>query len=369
MLIKKKDRNKIKFALVLPSLQPGGMERVMSELANYFSEYKNIEIYLILFGKEPYIFYPLNNKIHILKFKDKFNDKLRIIESVKRAIFIRKNIISIQPQAILSFGTQWNNLILLALWGLKFPIYVSDRGNPTRKYKFTTELLRILLYPCATGIISQTKIGSEIILKKIKKANVIIIGNPIKSVKQDNYEKENIILTIGRLISTKHHDRLIDIFSRINDSTWKLVIVGDNALKQNNYDKLAKQIDKLGLKDRIILCGFQKNIDQFYCKAKIFAFTSSSEGFPNVIGEAMSAGLPVVAYDCVAGPSEMIEDGKNGFLIPLFDDKMFEEKLRYLMTHEEEAKKMGEYARESIKRFSVEVIAEKFYKTLIGDVE
>lgn len=63
------------------------------------------------------------------------------------------------------------------------------------------------------------------------------------------------------------------------------------------------------------------------------------------IGEAMRAGLPVVGYDCVAGPSEMIDNGKNGFLIPLFDDRLFVEKLQYLAEHKDNRELMGQYAR------------------------
>jgi glycosyltransferase involved in cell wall biosynthesis len=67
-------------------------------------------------------------------------------------------------------------------------------------------------------------------------------------------------------------------------------------------------------KDKVFLEGEQKEIDPWYHRAKLFAFTSSSEGYPNVVGEALSAGLPVVAYDCIAGPSDMIDDGKTGIL-------------------------------------------------------
>lgn len=63
----------------------------------------------------------------------------------------------------------------------------------------------------------------------------------------------------------------------------------------------------------------------------------------------MSAGLPVVSYDCVAGPSDMIEDGRNGFLIPVFDDELMKEKLLYLMDNDSERNSMGNYAKESIK--------------------
>ena len=99
-------------------------------------------------------------------------------------------------------------------------------------------------------------------------------------------------------------------------------------------------------------------------KSKIFAFTSSSEGFPNVIGEAMSAGLPVVAYDCIAGPSDMVIDGENGFLIPLFDQSSFKQRLSQLIKDESLRNKMGHCAKTSICRFGEEFITEQYYEVI-----
>ena len=108
-------------------------------------------------------------------------------------------------------------------------------------------------------------------------------------------------------------------------------------------------------------------MDTYYQRAKIFAFTSGSEGFPNVIGEAMSAGIPVVAYDCVAGPAEMIEDGKNGYLVPLFDKQLFAEKLGFLIQNEGKRAAMGIQSRIKIGQFFRKEIAEKFYQYITSN--
>ena len=172
------------------------------------------------------------------------------------------------------------------------------------------------------------------------------------------------MVSVGRLIDTKNFDQLIDIFATIDAPDWKLVIVGGDANKQTNMSKLQKQIDDCQLNDRVILAGQQKDVESYLLKSKIFAFTSSSEGFPNVIGEAMSAGLPVVAYDCIAGPSDMIEDGINGYLIPLFDKNRYAYKLRELMFDKENIKRMSVYATQSIQRFNVNQITEAYYHVL-----
>ena len=140
----------------------------------------------------------------------------------------------------------------------------------------------------------------------------------------------------------------------------KLYEQAKSAIKENNLIKLERQIKSLGLENQVVLTGEQKNVERYYLKSKIFAFTSSIEGFPNVIGEALSAGLPVIAYDCIAGPSEMITDGENGFLIPVFDDIMFQEKLHKLMNDEALMKSIGEKAKKRIHKFSVESIGKQY---------
>ena len=146
-----------------------------------------------------------------------------------------------------------------------------------------------------------------------------------------------------------------------------MIIVGGDALKQKNSVLLQKQIDDLGLTDRIILAGSQKDVVSYLLRSKIFAFTSSSEGFPNVIGEALAAGLPVIAYDCIAGPADMVEDGKNGYLIPLFAEEMFKKKLVYLMQHDEVRNQMVQNAPPSVLKYSTSVVCEKYLDFILNN--
>ena len=253
---------------------------------------------------------------------------------------------------------------MLALYGLKFPIFISDRCRPNKSFGKLHDTLRKWLYPQAAGVIAQTKKAKEIYATQFKNDNVVVIGNPVRQIESRQAERENIVVSVGRLIDTKNYDQLIEIFSKIDVAGWKLVIVGGDALKQKNSMKLQQQINDLGLQDKIILAGTQKDVESYLMKSKIFAFTSCSEGFPNVIGEAMSAGLPVVAYDCIAGPSDMILDGENGFLIPLFDKEMFVGKLKDLMENNDKISSMGTNAKKSMERFSTDKVCEAYYRVL-----
>ncbi len=359
---------KKKICFVIPSLQCGGMERVMSELLNYFSANNNYELHLILYGQKREIFYKINNSIFIHKPRFDFNNAYRFYYSLKTLFYLRKVIKQINPVSILSFGELWNNFVLISTLGLKYPVYVSDRSSPAKRYKISQELLRKILYKNASAVIVQTEKAKEIYKNKFIYKNIVVIGNPIRAISSlQKAARENTVLTVGRLIKTKHHDELIKIFLKINMPGWKLIIAGDDAQKQKNRAKLEKMIKDNNAEEKVILAGTVENLDELYLKSKIFAFTSSSEGFPNVIGEAQAAGLPVIAFDCIAGPSDLIENGINGILIPLFDYKAYEEKLRILMRDENLRFQLGEKARESIKNFSIENICKKFEKILLGN--
>lgn len=356
----------MRICFVIPGLSnSGGMERVMSQIVNYVAENKNDELHLLMYGAGcEKIFFDISKKvtIHIPQFK--YSAGNRRMYAIKALKFIRQTVKLISPDTILSFGEIWNNFVLLALYGLKYPIYISDRCRPNKSFGRFHDTLRKWLYPKSTGVIAQTEKAKQIYLTQFKHDNIVVIGNPIRQIEDRGIARENIVVSVGRLIDTKNFDQLIDIFAKIDAPDWKLVIVGGDANQQTNMSKLQKQIDDCQLNARVILAGQQKDVESYLLKSKIFAFTSSSEGFPNVIGEAMSAGLPVVAYDCIAGPSDMIEDGMNGYLIPLFDKKKYGYKLRELMLDEESVKRMGGYASQSIQRFNVNQITEAYYHVL-----
>lgn len=337
------------------------MERVMAQLANNFAIRQNIEVHIVLIGSKREIAYSISDSIIVHRPAFEFNNGRRKIDTARTIRFLRSEVKQINPDAVLSFGEMWNNLVLIALKGLDIPVYISDRSQPGKDLGKLHNYLRNNLYPDAAGYIAQTNKAKEICLSRGWNENVQVVGNPIRTIQtnRDNH-RENIVLSVGRLIKTKHFDQLIKMFVEIGNPNWKLVIVGGDAKKQQVSKELKNLIQELSAEDRVILEGEQKNIDSYYRKSKIFAFTSSSEGFPNVVGEALSAGLPVVAYDCVAGPSEMIKDGLNGFLIPLFDHESFKKKLKLLITDDNLCLGMGDNAKSSIEQFSVVSIADQY---------
>lgn len=352
---------------MIPSLQAGGMERVMSELAWSYSDRDDIDLHLVLYGISREIFYPIPANIRVYKPGFKFNNRYRFFYTIRTLAFLRGTIKNIHPVSVLSFGEYWNNFVLLSLLGLKYPVFVSDRSQPNKSLGRFHDFLRQRLYPYASGIILQTAKAREIFLQNNRHKNITVIGNPIRSIKEKAgvHQKVLRVLMVGRLIKTKNQDLLIKMFAKVCSPDWTLMIVGYDHLKQEHMERLKELARKMGVEKQVIFTGKSNHIEELYLSSSIFAFTSSSEGFPNVIGEAMSAGLPVVAFDCIAGPSEMIEDGVTGFLSPLFEESEFELKLEQLMNDEALRLQMGERAKERMKDFAKDKIANEFLQFIL----
>jgi GalNAc-alpha-(1->4)-GalNAc-alpha-(1->3)-diNAcBac-PP-undecaprenol alpha-1,4-N-acetyl-D-galactosaminyltransferase len=178
-----------KIVFLIPALISGGMERVMAEIINYCSNYKNDELHIILYGKPCDMFYSLSDKVIIHRHKFKYDDKYRFVYSLKTLVYLRKEVKSIQPDTILSFGEIWNSFVLLSLFGLVYPIYISDRCQPDKTFGWRQEVLRKWLYPRARGLIFQTDKAKEIYQKKYRIKYGEVLANPIRDIKVDDNRK------------------------------------------------------------------------------------------------------------------------------------------------------------------------------------
>ncbi len=347
--------------LVIPSLCDGGMERVMSELARFLVTHTSVEVHMVLFGRKPVVFYPLPGELLLHMPGIRFCNALRWVSGLQRMLFLRREVAGIASPVVLSFGEYWNSFVILALLGRKVRLFLSDRCAPGKRLDGIHELLRRHLYPQAAGIVVQSASAERFYRQMFPKSHLAVIPNPVREIAPaPSAEKEKMLLVVSRMITTKHHDRLLTIFSHLEAPGWKLVLVGGDDQHQHHLDRLSQLARTLGIRDRVAFEGERQEVDGYYRRAAIFLFTSSSEGFPNVVGEAMSAGLPVVSYDCVAGPSELITNGENGFLVPLFDDALFGERVRQLVEDEALRHRMGTRARESMRRFRLEEVGQQY---------
>lgn len=152
------------------------------------------------------------------------------------------------------------------------------------------------------------------------------------------------VLAVGRLDYQKGFDRLIDAWSLLPASLrerWQLDLFGQGEWR----DMLQQQIDRLGLKESVRIHPPTKEIAQEYSTSAFLAMSSHYEGFPMVMIEAMSSGLPVVSFDYPCGPKDIIHDGKNGLLVKEGDVSALARALERLMTNDDLRVRLGEAAR------------------------
>lgn len=172
---------------------------------------------------------------------------------------------------------------------------------------------------------------------------------------------EKIVFAAGRLTKAKGFDYLIKSWEIIEKDfpDWKLCIAGEGEDKE----LLFNMIHKKSLKS-VEMLGLVKDIQQYYQKCAFFVLPSRNEGFGMVLIEAMAYGKPVVSFACKAGPSEIISDGTDGFLVQTGDYKTFALKMKCLMESEQLRIKMGKNAKESTKRFDTDSILDQWEELL-----
>ena len=193
-----------------------------------------------------------------------------------------------------------------------------------------------------------------------KKEKLFVIPNPNtyeKIHEQSLKNKDNIVLYVGRLsYSPKRVDRLITIWKNIEYQfpEWKFLIIGDGPERT----RLEALVLKYKLK-RISFLGYQ-DPEVYYQKARIFCLSSTYEGFGMVLTEAMQHKVVPMAFDSYKALHDIVEDKKNGFVIPPFDLSAYASRLSLLMKDFRLCAQLAENAQEKALEFDVEKIGEKW---------
>lgn len=331
-------------AFIIPTLSGGGAERVVGSLSMYLSEVFNV--YIIVYKKTDQM-YPYKGKIINLKlpylpyYITYFN---RLILKYFR-IIKNKKLYDIDVSISFIAGPNIMNLLTRC----KKKVIISVRDFKSEQKGIINKILNIfikILYNKSDMIISISKGVSEDLYYnyKINKNIINTIYNPIRINEIQKRKKEKIedmykpifehpvIITSGRLVHVKCQWALIRAFSNLKGKIpdLHLVIIGKGPLR--GY--LSDLAESLGMRNSVHFLGFQENPFTFLNQSKIFVLPSLSEGFGNVIIEALACSIPVVSTDCPAGPREIltgrptfdyhltkIEYAQYGVLVPRFDPK------------------------------------------------
>ena len=355
---------------VIHQLDGGGAEKMMVKILNHFIS-KDIEVHLVIFK-------------NIGENKKLLSDKVEVHDlnkpSVSRGLVnCLKTIYHIKPTIVLS-GIGHLNLILSPFIPLMKRLLPSSRWiaretsiiSLKAQREGHTKLFNFLskqFYHHYDLVITQSEDMQNDLKRNYPKMyeKSIIINNPVTVEKIEkmgleenpfSQEGERVeLVTVGALRGEKQHEFMLELLTLL-PSKYFLTIVGTGSREE----ELKGLAEELHISERVNFVGYQSNPFPYVKNADIFLLTSAYEGLPNVLLEANALGTPIVAFNCQGGVSEIIEQGANGFYVPLGDIESLKERIEKI----DELKLSSDEMIEMIKnRYSDEIIFAQYEKAFL----
>ncbi|MBX4200624.1 glycosyltransferase [Candidatus Parcubacteria bacterium] len=282
-----------------------------------------------------------------------------------------------KPDIFVSMFTRFNLIALLIkmVSGLKTRFLIIEHTTPSRlhltakrfshkiiAYFFLSSLLKFF-YPRADKIICVSAGIQEDVAKFIPISDKItVVYNPVISGQVHQLaaqrtehswlvdKKVPVVMAMGRLVAAKDYPTLLKAFTLASaQMPLRLIILGEGIGKE----PLVALARKMNISDSVDFLGFKNNPYGYLSAADLFISSSMREGFSNAIVEAMACGVPVIATRC-AGPEEIIEDGKNGILVPIGAEKTLSEQIIRVLTDKVLSEKLSMEGKKRSDFFQVE---------------
>ena len=375
--------HKKRAVFIINSLTVGGAERVMCTfLASSASERADFEISLVLLDIEESP-YQLADWVEVHQL-DSRGSLLRGIVALL-SLFRR-----LHPDVSISFLTRANlaNVLVSAFW--RIPCIISERINTSTHFRddWTGRLAKVLvkaIYPRATRVIAVSAGVAQDLQSvfSVPEKKLVVIANPIDipSIQAQSHEQaaielddEAYVMSMGRLVKSKNFALLIEAFAQ-SGFPGKLVILGEGPERE----ALLRKACDLGLRDRVLFPGFAKNPFALLRRAGVFVLSSSAEGFPNSLLEAMAVGIPVISTNCASGPSEILADcsraeidglwfAEYGILVPT-DSAELMAKALHAMTDSDLRLRYGKKAAERARYFTVEKAKRGYWEVVRAELQ
>lgn len=307
----------MKILLITENLGSGGAERQLSGLAVLMKE-KGYEVKVITYLEnqffEPYLkangidyeFYPC------------------LLNRFTRVYYLCRILKKYRPDTVISYLSAVNMSVCLARLFYPMRLIVSERSH-TLDFGLKTKLL-YRLYNIADIVVPNSHSEAENILlyfpflisKIVTIPNFVDVDTfiPLHSRKENDILK---ILCVGRVIASKNILRLLDAVRKVLDKGMVFEVIWVGSHYDTSYCEMVREkILELHLEDSFLLKDQVDNVISEYQHADFFCLPSLLEGYPNVLCEAMSCGLPVICSD-VYENSYIVQEGINGFLFDPYD--------------------------------------------------
>ncbi len=375
-----------KISILALHLGYGGIEKSIVTLANSICNTFDVEI-ISTYKLADESAFKLNNKVHVKYLIDEVKPNR---EEWKQALKKKKPILFLKEsyKSILCLFLRRKRTIQ-AIKDCDSSIIISTRtlfNNWTGKY--ASKKIKKVAWEhnhhhgnvkYAKKLVTSCKRMDELVLvsdslrnfykKKMKEANYKCkcryIPNTIDEIpKKVSPLTENRLISVGRFSREKGMPDLIDVFKIVHDKNpdLKLDVVGDGAQKNMVIDK----IYEYGLEKIVTVHGFlpKEAINKLLSKSSLYIMTSFTESFGIVLIEAMSHGVPCLAFSSAEGACDLIESGKNGYLINDRNQEKMAEKILEVMNDDEKRKTLGQNAREKSLEYTTEKVKGMWMKIL-----
>lgn len=316
----------MRIAIYLPNLKIGGAEAVSVNLANQLVQRK-YDIDILLANNEVDKKWNIDSRINIYA----FNSNRLLNSIIPFANYLKKSrpeyvIVAMWPLTIMALMSRFISLSRVKLIFAEHTTWSIDELTQSRIGRFIVYKSMFLFYRFASKVVCVSRGSMNDLIQStcLPAAFFKTIYNPVLPsdsdvIPNETYPKwsegEHIkILAVGNLKPIKSYHILIqamDILLKKIDA--KLLIIGDGPL----YADLSRLIEEKGIANHVILAGYISNTEYFYKKANVFVLSSSGEGLPTVLIEALYYGVKIVSTDCNYGPREILDDGTYGMLVPI----------------------------------------------------
>jgi glycosyltransferase involved in cell wall biosynthesis len=356
----------MKIVLFLPDLGGGGAQRTIINLVNTFSAGEHDTLLCVASGEGPARAW-IANTVRLRNLHCKH---------VRGSLFpltalIRKEC----PDVVLASMIDANIVAWAAsrLAGRKRPHLIVRETNSQRARDDIGPLRRLLIriaYRGADRVIALSEgVRHELIDDLgLSERAAVTIHNPIdydtmlaevleaRRIAPPREKSRRWIIGVGRLVRQKGFDRLIRAAAQSRFRDFDLVLIGEGP----DRAMLQALADQLGIGGRLIMPGFVARPLAWLAHADLFVLPSRWEGFGHVIAEAMTAGLPVIAFDCPHGPRDIIEDGVTGILVPNDDEKALTIAIDRILSDKTLSDRLADAGCKSAARFANERIAAQY---------
>lgn len=350
---------------VLGGFSSGGIGRVVSILANEQCNREKYHVHAVtLFKPQKEDIYKLDKKINREFLIENQSSVRRVLP---KAVFrLRKYIKENNIDIVIACGNVFYPIVVLASIGISRTICWEHSNIFNTNDNMGQTALRWFASKFSNEVVTLTECDKNAWMKKFRTKRIRRIYNPIDN-KLYKYTSQydvhsNKIVSVGRFGYQKYFETIPQIAMKLDNylKDWEWHIFGDGETRA----KITKQIEELGLSNKVIFEGQVDNIYERYKEFSLMVMTSRYEGFPMSLLEGAANFLPLISFDVKTGPDEIIEDNQNGFLITFDDIDDFAKKIGKLLLDDSLRKKMSNKSKEKAEQFKVDNIVEEWDRLL-----